>query len=39
MESPLNQSSFPAPWRHALMLSLVTLASCSSGDLPFVSGP
>ncbi|WP_188665636.1 hypothetical protein [Arenimonas soli] len=35
----MDEKSFPAPWRHAWLLSLVAVVSCSSDDLPFVSGP
>ena len=39
MENRLDKTSFPAPWRHAWLLGLVALASCSTDDLPFVPGP
>ncbi|GAB2664590.1 hypothetical protein [Arenimonas aestuarii] len=34
----MDKTSFRAPWRHAWLLGLVAVASCGSGELPFVAG-
>lgn len=39
MEHPLDKTSSRTPWRHAWLLSLLAVASCSSDALPFRPGP